>query len=83
MSAAEVAITIRVETTMLCAQLSCVSGIITAQSEWERQLETSALAALNEAQQLGDEARKELGVAEPSSLRLQFEVSRPAAEEHF
>ncbi len=73
MAALPLLVEISMETTMLCCMLDSMSKLMNAETAWERQLYTTALKALAEAQDAGDDARLALGIAD-AATRHRIEV---------
>lgn len=67
--------TIGVDTRLTLPLLSAIAGVLSARSELERRIEISALRALVEIQELGDRARRELGLCDRFGVQVALKVS--------
>lgn len=77
MKAGELVVSIRADLGVLPAMLDCLGEILDPNTgRLERAIEISALRALQEIQQLGDTARRELGLRGPDEVfGLRLEVA--------
>lgn len=68
-------VTVSFHPDLAVAQLRCMGGYLVAATELERRIEMAALEALCEISEMGNRARRDLGIA--PDHRIQLEVTLP------